>query len=154
MFLSIFITSFTSEIGQPLPSVEVSRFNQESIAGKYTIIKFWQSTWPTCRKEEVPLKKFYFKYKDEFNLVYISVDKDPLVLKQHLIDTDLDKYLPIYYDQSRKSVAKFRLKSTPTSIVVDRNGIIIRKWSGYTDWDKVDIEDLKISREGEPRLTK
>ena len=58
-------------------------------------------------------------------------------------DTQLIKYLPIYYDRDRITWTKFGLKKTPTTFILDEKGIIVDKWIGVMNWNDITVEDLK-----------
>lgn len=94
-------------------------------------------------QEKDSLKSFYEKNKKDVNLIYLSVNRDEKVLKEYLEESQLDKYIPVYYDRDRLNWTEYGLNRTPTTIILDDKGIIVDKWTGPRDWTKISYDDLK-----------
>jgi len=77
------------------------------------------------------------------NLVYISVNRDEKVFKDYMKKSQLEKYLPVYYDRNRTTWKRFKLDRTPTTFILDERGVIINKWTGYINWNSVRPGDLR-----------
>lgn len=75
--------------------------------------------------------------------MYISVDKDEKALNSYLKESHLERYMPVYYDRKRVTWNRYNLKGTPTTFILDKNGIIFDKWTGARDWDNFKAEDLE-----------
>ncbi len=97
-----------------------------SFRGKYVLLEFWGSWCVPCRKGNPHLKELYYHYKDKgFEIIGIAkddkskedwrkaVEKDGLPWHQILVD-NLD--------------AKYNIKSYPTKILIDKQGIIIGRY--------------------------
>ncbi|GLI54531.1 thioredoxin [Propionigenium maris DSM 9537] len=111
-------------------------------SGRYTLIKFWQSTCPPCREEIEGFKDFYSRSSEEMNIIFIAVNKDEGVLNTYLRETGLDKDIPVYFDRGRKNTRTYGLRRTPTTFLLDERGVIVSRWTGATKWDEVDAADL------------
>lgn len=111
-------------------------------SGRYTLIKFWQSTCPPCREEIEGFKDFYSRSSEEMNIIFIAVNKDEGVLNTYLRETGLDKDIPVYFDRGRKNSRAYGLRRTPTTFLLDERGVIVSRWTGATKWDEVDAADL------------
>ena len=48
-----------------------------------------------------------------------------------------------YHDKKEKIANKFLVRATPTSYVVDENGVIMARVSGGINWDLITVETLK-----------
>ncbi len=114
----------------------------KKISGKYTLIKFWQSTCPPCREEIEGFKNFYFRSSEKMNIIFIAVNKDEEVLNTYLRESGLNKDIPVYFDRGRKNTRAYGLRRTPTTFLLDERGVIVSRWTGATKWDEVDAADL------------
>ncbi len=50
--------------------------NTADLNGKVVFINFWASWCPPCRAEFPSIQKFYDKYKDKENIVFLTVNMD------------------------------------------------------------------------------
>lgn len=129
-------------VGDMAPPLSFEGLDNKSNAG-YTLIKFWQSTCPPCRREIEGFKDFYSRSRDELNIIFIAVDKDEEVLNAYLMETDLHKEIPVYFDRGRSNGRAYGLRKTPTTFLLDERGIILSRWTGASNWYEVDAADLK-----------
>ena len=95
---------------------------------KMTIINFWATWCPPCREEMPELDNFAQKHGQTVAFYAINIqessDKVGEFLKQ-------GKYtMPVLLDKDGAVAKKFRVNAIPTTIVVDRNGIIKYRKSG------------------------
>lgn len=101
-----------------------TRFDPKSIEGKPTLIYFWASWCPFCRREMTLLEKRYQAYKDKgFTIVAINFrDKTEKALA--LIESVKPISFPVgsINDNWLKDYPK--LYGTPTWLLLDRKGII------------------------------
>lgn len=96
--------------------------------GKVTIINFWATWCPPCREEMPELDDFAQKHDQMVAFYAINIqessDKVGEFLKQ-------GKYtMPVLLDKDGAVAKKFRINAIPTTIVVDKNGIIKYRKSG------------------------
>lgn len=101
-----------------------TRFDPKSIEGKPTLVYFWASWCPFCRRELPMLEKRFQAYKDRgFNVIAINFRDEPAKAKA-LIDT----VRPISYlvgdinENWRSDYPK--LHGTPTWMLLNKKGII------------------------------
>jgi thiol-disulfide isomerase/thioredoxin len=101
-----------------------TRFDPKSLEGKPTLVYFWASWCPFCRKEMKSLEKHYQSYKDKgFTILAINFRDKPANARALI-----DSVRPISFtvgsinDDWRSDYPK--LYGTPTWMLLDRNGII------------------------------
>lgn len=101
-----------------------TRFDPKSIEGKPTLVYFWASWCPFCRRELPMLEKRFQTYKDKgFNVIAINFRDEPAKARA-LIDT----VRPISFlvgdinENWRSDYPK--LHGTPTWMLLDKRGII------------------------------
>ncbi len=128
--------------GDMAPPLSLEGLESKSSNGKYTLIKFWQSTCPPCREEIEGFKDFYSRSSEEMNIIFIAVNKDQEVLNTYLRESGLDKVIPVYFDRDRRNTRAYGLKRTPTTFLIDGRGVIVSRWTGPSKWDEVAAADL------------
>lgn len=100
-----------------------NEFTSENTKGKITIIKTWFISCKPCIEEFPELNKLVENYKNENDIVFVSLALDS--------KPELDKFLlkkPFKYhvipDQKDLIEKKLNLQLYPTHIIVDENGTI------------------------------
>ena len=101
-----------------------TRFDPKLIEGKPTLVYFWASWCPFCRRELPMLEKRFQVYKDKgFNVIAINFRDEPAKAKALI-----DAVRPISYlvgdinENWRSDYPK--LHGTPTWMLLDKKGII------------------------------
>jgi thiol-disulfide isomerase/thioredoxin len=102
--------------------------------GKVVIINFWASWCPECVEELPSLNTLYEKYKVKRVVVLgIATDRkrdsvDPLLKRAGVT-------YPILLNTAGVALLKqYRVIGLPSTVVIDRNGIIIERLIGRTDF--------------------
>lgn len=119
---------FPIEIGQKAPNfvLENLKGEQESLEdyrGKDVIINFWTIRCPYCVKEMPEFEKFYTDYKDkDFSIIAVNVGE-----RKNEVDSFVDENgytFPVLLDKTGEVAYKYQVQGVPTSIVIDKEGII------------------------------
>ena len=130
----------TQAIGKPFPLFYVKTGNvtwtNDSLKGKVVFINFWFENCPPCVAEMGPLNELYQKLKDQPNVAFVSFSfESPEKLKQLKA-----KYNIAYTVATISHNECYRLNQDngfPTSIILDKNGIIkFLKAGGSADVEK------------------
>lgn len=101
-----------------------NRFDPKSIEGKPTLLYFWASWCPVCRREMPVLEKHYQSFKDKgFNVLAVNFRDE-----EHKARAMLEAVKPISFvvgsiDESWRTDYP-KLKATPTWYLLDKNGVI------------------------------
>lgn len=121
-------------IGQPAPGFESFTPNNKSVSlsdfkGKYTLIDFWASWCAPCRQENPNIVKQYQVFKDKnFTVLGVSLDNNPGSWLRAIQDDKLEwTQVSDLQAWSSELVGMYRIKSIPTSYLIDPHGIIIAK---------------------------
>ncbi|MEJ2367450.1 MAG: TlpA disulfide reductase family protein [Acidobacteriota bacterium] len=101
----------------------------ELTGGKPTMLVFWASWCPDCRRETPKVKAAYARFRAK-GLNLIAVDsawknETPSAAKKYIREHDL-KY-PVYFDASQDAGKAYGLKWIPTVILLNREGKIVFK---------------------------
>jgi len=111
---------------------KAGRFTLSEQRGKVVLISFWASWCGPCRVEMPALDKAWLQYKGK-DVVFlgISVDDDPSAAERFLEAIPLG--FPSLIDTSGGvSGRDWRVSSLPTTVVLDRHGVVRARHLGYT----------------------
>lgn len=98
--------------------------------GRPVLLTFWASWCGPCRVELPELERLYSELAGEgFVLLTINVDTSPSVATRFM--SKLGVSLPVYRMSQRDLVA-LGINALPTNILLDREGMAIRLYRGYS----------------------
>ena len=117
-------------------TVRLSDYN-----GKVVLIDFWATWCVPCQAELPHLQELYEKEKDKgFVVLGISMDGPETLASVPSIINPYHITFPILLDEETKVVGIYNPKRTaPLSILIDRNGKIVRVRQGYNPGDEGQI---------------
>ena len=101
----------------------------QAVAGVWTVLDFWASWCPPCRKENPNVVAAYQKYKDKnFTILGVSLDNDKErwikgIHDDHLTWTHVSDLK--YWDS--EVPALYAVRGIPANFLIDPEGIIIAK---------------------------
>jgi cytochrome c biogenesis protein CcmG, thiol:disulfide interchange protein DsbE len=111
----------------------------ERFAGKVVLVDFWATWCPPCRVSMPELQAVQERWEGQgFTVLGISVgDHGPAAVEKFVSDHDLT--YPIAIDDPENPVAsRFGVRALPTAFLVDRQGRIVRRWTGAADPEELD----------------
>ena len=128
------------QVLQPAPDFTVNDGSQTvtlgQFKGKVVVLNFW-ATWCAPCLDELPSLQQLQKEMPAVRIVAVSIDDDKVAydafLKQYSIS------LLSVRDGSTASNLKFGSVKVPESYVIDRQGLIRRKFIGPQDWTSPEI---------------
>lgn len=127
--------SHPGQIGERAPDFTVNdgtkTVHLADYRGKVVVLNFWASWCPPCT-EEFPSLIELQKQMPNVVVLAVSFDHDPEAYKQYLIDNHID--LLTVLDTSEASNRKYGTERPPETYVIDRKGVIRRKFIGPADW--------------------
>lgn len=117
------------------------QISSKELEGKKTIYNFVTTWCSYCREERPILNNFYIKNKDEINVVSIFMGESSKQIEQYI------KKYPVefksYHDKNGEIGNKFFIRGTPTSYIVDENGVIIARITGALNWGLITVGIIK-----------
>ena len=124
----------------------------QQFAGKVLVMDFWATWCPPCRASVGELKELTRKYPpDKLVLVSVSADKDDDAWRD-FIETKHMGWLQ-YRDSDHQLLDAFRIRSFPTYLVIDGEGIIRTRITGLNPQETV-VHRLRATLEQMPQLSK
>ena len=111
--------------------------------GQVVLVNYWATWCAPCLRELPSLVRLKEKLSDaEFRLLAISIDREGSEkVAPFLADNELDG-LPTYLDPSGRSAVALSVPGMPTTILIDRQGREVGRYTGATEWDEADAVAL------------
>lgn len=110
-------------------------FKLSEQAGNVVLLNFWASWCGPCRKEMPLLNNLHNKYKAlGFTVLGVNVEEQSKQAKAYLNDLPVD--FPILFDNTQAVSKKYKVIAMPTTVIIDRNGIMRYEHKGYSDGDE------------------
>jgi cytochrome c biogenesis protein CcmG, thiol:disulfide interchange protein DsbE len=109
--------------------------------GQIVVLNFWATWCPPCVEEMPSLVEMQRRMKAKgVTVVAVSIDEDEgayrAFLKQHGVD------LLTVRDPAQKTPALYGTRGWPETFIIDRHGVMRRKFIGAVDWTEPEITDF------------
>jgi peroxiredoxin len=109
--------------------------------GQIVVLNFWGTFCPPCIEEMPSLVEMQRRMKAKgVTVVAVSIDEDEgayrLFLKQHNVD------LLTVRDAAQTVPALYGTHGWPETYIIDRSGVMRRKFIGAVDWTEPEITDF------------
>jgi peroxiredoxin len=114
-------------------SVSLSQFR-----GKVVVLNFWATWCPPCIEETPSLIKMQTHLKDK-GVVVLAVSIDADNAEYHRFLKSYNVNMVTVRDEARKASSLYGTFGWPESYVIDRNGVLRRKFIGAVDWTSPEI---------------
>lgn len=138
--------------GDPLPVLQAGDFEGAlpEMAGKVVLLDFWASWCGPCKASFPELDKLHRTYAARgFLVLGVSVDERPEDMKAFLEAHPVS--FPTVRDRAQTFVRAVEVDAMPTSLLIDRQGRVVKVHSGYHGQKTVDELEAEISKLlGEP----
>jgi thiol-disulfide isomerase/thioredoxin len=139
-----------SRIGSLAPDFVLKDINRKSVRlssfykNQFVLIDFWASWCGPCREDFPFLKEIYAKYKNR-GLEFISISKDENLQswKKAVEKEKIEIWKQISAKENKNTIEDtYVVTSIPLKILIDKEGIIIGRWIGSGEENKVAIEKV------------
>ncbi len=111
--------------------------------GKPVLVNFWATWCPPCREEMPYLQQVYDEWTAK-GLVLLAVDigETPAVVTKYFAENNLS--MPVLFDSDEKVARKYNISGIPTTLLIDKDGIIRKTQIGaYPNKEAIE-KDLNV----------
>ena len=133
--------SHPSLVGGPAPDFTVQdadhKISLHDFRGKTVVLNFWATWCPPCVDEMPSLVKLQSDLKNRVVVLAVSVDEDERSYRTFLKKNNVD--LLTVRDPQQKSNELYGTFKFPETYIIDRNGVVQRKFIGPVDWTRSDV---------------
>jgi cytochrome c biogenesis protein CcmG/thiol:disulfide interchange protein DsbE len=127
-------------IGKPAAQFVISDSGQtmdlSKLRGRVVVLNLW-ATWCAPCIEELPSLLALHKQMPELAIVAVSIDQDPDLYHQFLIQHHVD--FLTFRDEDQRINALYGTAQIPETYIIDRQGILRRKFISAQDWTSPEI---------------
>lgn len=124
-----------AHLNQPAPTFKISdgtrTVNLADYRGQVVLLNFWASWCGPCI-EELPSLLAMQHQMPQIKVIAISIDEDDDSYRKFLVDHHVDLFT--VRDANQQANALYGTFQYPETYVIDRNGLIQRKYIGARDW--------------------
>jgi len=121
-----------STVGNTMPTFTLAALDGQKItvtpAEKVIVLNFWATWCPPCRQEMPELNSFYLQRQNDLEFYAINLREDPAKVNNFMMQQGYAMFTLVDADGSVGTL--FRTRAIPTTIVVDRNGVIQLRHEG------------------------
>jgi peroxiredoxin len=132
-------------IGTAAPNFSVQDADRKvtlgELRGKVVVLNFWATWCAPCVEEMPSLVQLQQRFKDKgLTVVGISIDADGDAYHKFLKDYKVD-FLTVR-DPDQKTANLYGTFKWPETYIIDRDGIVRRKFIGAVEWSQPEIVDF------------
>jgi peroxiredoxin len=113
-----------------------------SLKGKVVFVNFWATWCGPCKAEMPSMEHLYRNYKHKgLEMLAVSNDMEGASVVRPFVEKFKLTY-PILLDPDFRVDDKYLIQSVPTTVLVDRNGVITHRMVGARNWNSPESRDL------------
>ena len=135
------------------PQVELEDLDGEEVKlsdhrGEVVIVDLWATWCEPCRASMPFYQRLYEEHRDRgLRILAISVDENQSAVEAFRRRHGLG--FSILLDEDHRTAEEFRPPTMPTAYLVDRDGVVRYRHSGFGDGDREEIERRVLELLGE-----
>jgi peroxiredoxin len=134
-----------SRVGSAAPDFTVRDSDRtvtlSQLKGQVVVLNFWATWCPPCVEELPSLMQMQQRMKSKgVTVLAVSIDVDQSAYRQFLKDHNVN--LLSVRDPDQKSSGLYGTFKYPETYIVDRNGVVRRKFIGAVDWTEPEVIDF------------
>jgi cytochrome c biogenesis protein CcmG/thiol:disulfide interchange protein DsbE len=145
LFAGCYSGSKPPRIGTVAPGFTVQDSDRKvvlsDLRGKIVVLNFWATWCAPCVEEMPSLSQLQQRMKDKgVTVLAVSVDVNPSLYQSFINDHNL--HLLTVRDGAQQSSNLYGTFKFPETYIIDRNGVMRRKFIGAVDWSEPEIVDF------------
>lgn len=123
-------------VGHSAPDFTVSdsqrTLSLHDYKGQVVVLNFWASWCAPCIEEMPSLIQMQHNMRDRVTVLAVATDHDPDMYRKFIRDHNVD--LITVNDPAQKSSDTYGTSGWPETYIIDRKGIVRRKFIGPVEW--------------------
>jgi cytochrome c biogenesis protein CcmG, thiol:disulfide interchange protein DsbE len=120
-----------------------NRVALSSLHGKVVILNFWYAACEPCRLEMPELERYYQAHQSD-GLVVIGANITDDAQTMRNFTNGIGVSYPVFLDPSQRAYAAYQVSKTPSSFIIDRDGVIRKVVVGPLDATLLDQSTLPL----------
>ena len=133
-----------ARIGSNAPDFSITdsdhKITLSQFRGQVVVLNFWATWCPPCIDETPSMVQMQTRLKDKgVVVVAVSIDADDAAYHKFLKDYSVN--MVTVRDEAKKAATLYGTFGWPESYIIDRNGVIRRKFIGPVDWTSPEVTD-------------
>jgi len=142
---------FAQQTDEPAPDfsgklITGESFNLSDARGEVIVLDFWASWCGPCREEMPLLASLQREYRDQgVRVLAINVDTEAESMNAFLRDLGIALPFPILPDPKGSIPSLFDIKGMPTTVFIDRDGVIRFQHAGFRKSDENAYQEALVS---------
>jgi len=120
------------KVGTAAPQFALTFDDEQSLTladlrGRPVMINFWATWCPPCRSE---MPEIVHHAKTDDDLIVLAVNVREGLEQVRAFADEYDMIMPVVLDRNGDLQSLYLLRGMPTSIFIDREGVIVSTWEG------------------------
>jgi len=149
-FAMILSLSVSYAQNSSLPSVNIKTLAGETVDiqdygknGKITVLSFWASWCSPCKRELDAIAEIYEEWQEDYDmeLLAITIDDARALPKVNSIVGTKGWEYTVLSDVKQELQRALNFQTVPMTFLIDQEGNIVYKHSGYNPGDEEELED-------------
>lgn len=135
---------------EPAPSLVLTdirgvEHSLEQYRGKVVVVNFWATWCPPCVEELPSLENAWQRYRQQGLVVLAVSGEESDVVTSFLERLPSDITFPVLIDGDMKSGNRWQIRGLPTTVVVDRSGVVHWRVEGQLDFSASEVDEMLLA---------
>ena len=143
------VSEVGTEVGRYAPPIELPdlagrKVSLEALHGSVILLTFWSGSCPNCRAGLPSLNRLFASLGDKgLQVVCVVTDPTDNAMREYAAKNNIT--FNILLDPGKSALAEtYRETALPVTYLIDRNGMIVEKFSGLEVWDAPEMKNLVV----------
>ena len=144
------VIAWTVTDRNPAPAVQYQALDgrttsTEALKGRVVLVNFWATSCPGCIKEMPQLVDTHQKYASQgYQTVAVAMSYDPPEFVREYASAHKLPFFVTLDNQGSMAKACGEIRLTPTSILIDKNGKVVKRYLGEPDFNELHAQIEKL----------
>ncbi|MCL2294220.1 MAG: TlpA family protein disulfide reductase [Spirochaetes bacterium] len=121
-----------------LPDLNGNRVRLNSFQGRVIMLYFWVTWCPACRRGMPSIEALHREMQGRnFVILAVNIQENSSVVRNFIQENGYT--FPVILDENGEAAARYRIRSVPTTYIIDTRGKIAGVFTGLRDWNSADV---------------